>query len=513
MQVNYIVVQAGGKGTRMGQMTYNRPKALVPVENLPILFHLFRKFPEKKYLIIGDYKKDVLKSYLHTFANVSYEFIDAGGKEGTCAGLPQALDRVPEGEALMLIWSDLILPESYELPKEATNYVGLSGDFPCRWKYESGRFLEEGSTEYGVAGFFLFTGKDWLKGVPQEGEFVRWLQGQSISFAVQSLQRTKEYGILAEYQKLERQKCRPFNRMTDMGTYIIKEPVDRQGEELAEHEVAWYEKVRSYGFGNIPIIYGTHPLKMERINGKNIYEYQLDRTQKENILRGLIDCIRQIHRLESCPASKESYYEAYVGKTFRRLEKIRKLVPFAGKEKIYINGRECANIFYHKEEIKALVQRYIPETFNLLHGDCTFSNMMLRDDMIPVLIDPRGYFGFMQFYGDPVYDWVKVYYSLAGNYDQFNLKRFVLKIEETEVFLEISSNHWEDMEDTFFRLLEGEVTIQQIKLFHALIWLSLTTYTWEDYDSICGAFYKGLLVLLEVDGYGKKADADMENGI
>ena len=38
---------------------------------------------------------------------------------------------------------------------------------------------------------------------------------------------------------------------------------------------------------------------------------------------------------------------------------------------------------------------------------------------------------------------------------------------------------------------------EQIRLFHALIWLSLTTYAWEDYDSICGAFYKGLECLEE----------------
>ena len=36
-----------------------------------------------------------------------------------------------------------------------------------------------------------------------------------------------------------------------------------------------------------------------------------------------------------------------------------------------------------------------------------------------------------------------------------------------------------------------------MKLLHAIIYLSLTTYAWEDYDSICGAFYKGLLLLDE----------------
>ena len=32
MNPEYIIVQAGGKGTRLGHLTWNRPKALVPIE-------------------------------------------------------------------------------------------------------------------------------------------------------------------------------------------------------------------------------------------------------------------------------------------------------------------------------------------------------------------------------------------------------------------------------------------------------------------------------------------------
>lgn len=65
--MEYIIVQAGGKGTRMQQLTANKPKALVPVDNLPIIFHLFKKYPDKKFIVIGDYKYDVLRKYLEAF--------------------------------------------------------------------------------------------------------------------------------------------------------------------------------------------------------------------------------------------------------------------------------------------------------------------------------------------------------------------------------------------------------------------------------------------------------------
>ena len=124
---------------------------------------------------------------------------------------------------------------------------------------------------------------------------------------------------------------------------------------------------------------------------------------------------------------------------------------------------------------------------------------MVREDNSPVLIDPRGYFGFSELYGDVRYDWAKLYYSIVGNYDQFNLKRFQLDIGDDPddgVHLQITSNHWEELEKDFFDMTG--VDREEIKLLHAVIWLSLTTYAWQDYDSICGAFYNGLYYLEEI---------------
>lgn len=501
MNVPHIIVQAGGKGTRMEYLTYNKPKALVPIDNLPMLFHLFRKYPLADFIVIGDYKYDVLDKYLQAFADVNYRLVDARGKKGTCAGISDAIALLPNNEAFMLIWSDLILPKEYEMPTADSDYIGISKDFRCRWSYRDDKFAEEPSEEYGVAGHFIFTDKSKIEDVPDEGEFVRWLQSQGMTFAELPLYHTKEYGLLSEYDKMTKRttgsRCRPFNRITVEGDRIIKEGIDEQGRALAVRENAWYKKVADEHFTSVPTIYSTNPLVMERIDGKNIFEYDLSYDEKSKVLKRLIDCIRQIHDLDGCVADRDSYFDAYIGKTYKRLEKVEELVPFAKDETITINGRRCRNIFHCKDELEEKVMSYLPQEFRLLHGDCTFSNMMLRKGKEPVLIDPRGYFGTTELYGDSAYDWVKIYYSLVGNYDRFNIKQFRLKIEDDHVDLKIESNGWEDMEDEFFRQLGDEVSRKQMKLLHAIIWLSLTTYAWEDYDSICGAFYNGLLYLTD----------------
>lgn len=500
--MEYIIVQAGGKGTRLKYLTKNKPKALVPVENLPMLFHLFRKYPDKHFVIIADYKREVLREYLAAFSEVKYQIVDACGT-GTCAGIRQAAELIPRNQPFMLIWSDLILPAGFELPEEYTgdnipedNYIGISRTFPCRWSYKEGEFAEESSCENGVAGFFLFTDKDKLQNIPDSGELVHWMQQEQMHYKEISLAGTREFGIVEEYEKLAAQKCRPFNRITVKGDTFIKEAVDAQGEKLAERECSWYAKVREADISIIPKVYGTHPLKMEYIKGGNIYEYNLDYKDKKEILEKLIFALKKLHALEQIPADSFSIKEAYFNKTMDRLKKIEDLIPFARERFITVNGRKCRNVYYHKRELEKKIERLHCENFFLIHGDCTFSNMMLRENGEPVLIDPRGYFGYTEIFGDVRYDWAKMYYSIVGNYDRFNLKDFVLDIADDEVCLEIASNHWEDMERDFFAMTGADK--DEIKLIHAIIWLSLTTYAWQDYDSVCGAFYNGLYYLEEI---------------
>lgn len=514
--MDYIIVQAGGKGTRLEYLTKNKPKAIVPVNNLPMLFHLFRKYPDKKFVIIADYHREVLRAYLEAFAEVRFLVVEAEGT-GTCSGLKQALSLIPEKEAFMLVWSDLILPEHLELPsgyaddtKPQEDYVGVSTTFPCRWKFEDGVFAEERSVEFGAAGFFLFTDKSKIANVPESGELIRWMRDIHLQAKPLSLAGTLEYGLIEEYEKLETEKCRPFNRIQVDGDVLTKEAVDEQGRKLAVRECAWYEKAKAYDIPILPKIYKTGPLQMEFIDGCNIYEAALSPDEKKNVLQKLTEALAMLHQKEHVPANPYSLKEAYFGKTMQRLSLIEDLVPFAREKRITVNGRSCRNVFFHKRKLERALERMTCDHFSFIHGDCTFSNLMLRKNGDPVLIDPRGYFGFTELYGDERYDWAKLYYSIVGNYDRFNLKKFRLDISGEngskgdtavslpagEVKLEIESNGWEDLEPFFFELTKTNP--EEIRLLHAVIWLSLTTYAWQDYDSVCGAFYNGLYYLEEV---------------
>ena len=501
MQIK-ILIQAGGKGTRLEGLTRNKPKCMVPVNNLPIIFYAFQKFKDADFTIIADYKTDVLEKYLNSFGNdYKYKIIKAT-KKGTVSGIKEAISSIKDDEPFMVMWCDLILSENFEIPKEKGNYIGISKDFECRWSYVNDSFIKEPSKENGVAGLFIFENKQLLKDIPEEGALVGWLETQNIKFNRLDLYGSKEIGTLLSYSDNNdnSKPCRPFNSMEINGDIIIKRGITEQGKKIAVDEIAWYKHVKELGYKNIPEIYEYEPLTMKRVQGKNIWEYDcLTRSQKREILRKLIEALKELHDLEpQQPVNIQDVEDNYINKTFDRLSKIEKLVPFADREFIKINGQYYKNVFFNKEELKEAVKSVYPKDFCLIHGDCTFSNMMFDTfNMKAVLIDPRGYFGKTKLYGDVDYDWAKLYYSLKGEYDQFNRKKFTLDIKEKEVELAIKPNNWADMEEFYFECLP-QVKKYKIRLLHAIIWLSLTTYAWEDYDSICGAFYNGIIKLNEV---------------
>lgn len=502
----HIIVQAGGKGTRLESFTRNKPKCLVSVNNRPIIFSVLDIFGNENIQIIADYKSDVLVRYLNTFAaERNVRVVQAVGK-GTSSGIGDALANINDDGPVIVVWCDLLLNENFRLPDNVLsgmrekNYIGLSGTFPCRWSFASGEFKHQPSSSQGVAGFFVFKNKSELDGIPGDGPFVPWLSRQKIEFEPFYLENVTEVGTMEAFEALTKPAiCRPFNEVVLNDETVVKRGINEQGKKIATDEIAWYRYISKTDYNAIPRIHSYDPLVMERIKGKNIWEYNcLTLSEKRSIIKSIVDNLKELHAIDQkIPAQASDLYDNYIGKTFDRLSKVKDLVPFAKDEYIKINNRYYRNVFYDSEQLEEIVKSYYPEEFSIIHGDPTFSNMLYdRVNRKVYLIDPRGYFGQSKLYGDVDYDWAKVYYSLAGDYDQFNRKHFALAINKKDVELAILPNNWADMEEYFFELLDG-VPKKKIRILHAIIWLSLTTYVWDDYDSVCGAFYNGILKTAE----------------
>ena len=500
MELNYIIIQAGGMGTRLGHLTRNKPKGIVPVNNLPMIFHLFEKYKDKNFIIICDYLHEVLEKYLKVFAPVKYQCVVAKTK-GTCAGMKEAIDLIPEDEPFMISWSDLIFDHQFDISVVKGNAIGTPIDFECRWSFVDNEFVEQRSVEHGVAGVFFFENKKVIEDVPLEGEFVRYLSTKKdVKFQDVKLIGVKEVGTLLAFSNEQKENvCRPFNKIEIKGDKLYKYGINEQGKKIAIDETRWYQyALKHLDNKYLPKIYSLDPLCLEYINGKNAFKIELNNKQKEKVMINCLNGLKYLHKVEQVSSDKSSIYKCYYEKTWDRLDKVQGLIPFADQKEITINDKTYFNPYFIKDKVKDIINNHFmnEEHFYFIHGDPTLSNIIVKDDLSIVFIDPRGYFGNTKLYGDRYYDFAKLYYSLFGNYDQFNNKNFVLDVNSDNVTLSISSSGYEFLEDKFFYELK-DIEPRKIKFLHALIYLSLTTYAWEDYDSICGAFYKGTMLLNE----------------
>jgi glucose-1-phosphate cytidylyltransferase len=65
-----VVILAGGRGTRLAEETTTRPKPMVEIGGLPILWHIMRLYAHhgfKDFLIACGYKGEMIKEYFHDF--------------------------------------------------------------------------------------------------------------------------------------------------------------------------------------------------------------------------------------------------------------------------------------------------------------------------------------------------------------------------------------------------------------------------------------------------------------
>jgi hypothetical protein len=201
-----------------------------------------------------------------------------------------------------------------------------------------------------------------------------------------------------------------------------------------------------------------------------------------------------LHAIAFAPTDRRACREMYADKPAARLSHIPKLAPdYALRDTIRVNGRACRNPLRHPHMLTDLLNDLIPDVFAFIHGDPTFSNMMIDGADKVWLIDPRGRFGHVQYYGDPAYDWAKLWYSVAGGYDQFNRKRFVLSMDG-DVTIEIAPSGWEHLAPVMAERI-GEPMMRRVRVLHGLIWLSLSGYATDCYDAMLGAWFKGMYEL------------------
>ncbi len=498
MSVLHVIVQAGGRGSRLRHHTWNKPKCLVSVSGRPLLYQLFERFPEARFLVIGDYAFEQLEKYLKINPpKVDYQLVRAAGHGGTASGVAEALREVPPASPLVLAWSDLVIGGLPEWPEVEKPVVCTTSAFTCRWTVSpEGQLRELPAARDGIPGLFYFPRAELLPPPPPTGEFVRWFAATVQDFALLDCPDLHELGDFAALETSNEAAgfSRFFNKVEIGPATVEKRAVDPGYSHLIEKERAWYREAARLGFRRIPKVLSETPFVMERIPGEHLYKLDdLTRREERAVLADYLDALISLHDKAQAPADAEDVREVYYGKTVSRVQGVAAIIPGFERDSVTVNGRKCRNLFAAKHSglLEALLPRLQPASFAPIHGDATFSNSLVDDKLRTWFIDPRGYFAKPGILGDPWYDFAKVYYSAVGGYDAFNRRKFKLHVdEETVEVLQEEPRHAATAKAIFADYFGPEMA--RIEVLHGLIWLALAGYARDDIDSVIGAFYLGL---------------------
>lgn len=493
----YVIVQAGGRGGRLRHHTWNKPKCLVSVNGKPILYHLFDKFPLAKFIVIGDYLYEQLDKYLQVNPpTVDYTLIQTAEK-GTSSGIDDALKKIPHDTPFVLTWSDLIIDDLPAFPSSDLPIICTTSSFICRWTVNPQEgLLESPSATNGILGLFYFPKSSYLQKLPKNGEFVKWFSEQIKEYDTLDCPDVKELGDFSSIEESNNRAgfCRFFNKVEITESQIIKTVVDPNYNELHTKEVAWYREAQRLGFRRIPRVYADSPLTLERVNGQHAYQmYDLTEREQRAVLADYLDSLTALHDLGRAPTNMDDIKDVYLTKTISRVQSVSGIIPSFERESMTINGKKCRNLFHpkHSKILETLLSRLKPDYFVPIHGDATFSNTLIDDNLRVWFIDPRGYFAQPGIMGDPWYDFTKVYYSAVGGYDTFNRRKFKLHIDHETVEVLLEEPLFSKTAKQVFADYFGS-EMKRIEIIHGLIWLSLSGYAKDDIDSVIGAFYLGL---------------------
>ncbi|TRZ89106.1 MAG: glucose-1-phosphate thymidylyltransferase [Methanosarcinales archaeon] len=95
------VILAAGKGTRMGPLTENRPKVMLPVANRPILEHIILTLKIagiRDILIVTGYCKEKIEEYFKDGSNlgVNIEYVEQKSQKGTADAIASVKNFIDE---------------------------------------------------------------------------------------------------------------------------------------------------------------------------------------------------------------------------------------------------------------------------------------------------------------------------------------------------------------------------------------------------------------------------------
>lgn len=488
-----VFIAAAGLGTRLGDLTKNVNKAMLPISNKAIISYVIEKFPkEYDFVIALGYKGAELQQYCQlAYPDHNFFFVEVNKYEGEGSGPGYSAlqcknylqrpfyfavadcvitSKMPHLDGNWLGVYPTAYPEKYstvEVDKE-NNILGFSNKgidgyqnafigLASIWDYEIFWSELEANIENGeiVAAF-----KNTNKYPNFKAKQLEWLDTGNLD----DLNKTKQYfdeEPLSLYKVTDEITYRVHDFLKfSPNTELVKNRAERAKilKDLIPFEFTSTDNFIKYTW--------MHGSTLYQHDSTFIYSKFLD-TLKENI-------------------SKSEIYKGEV-RTFDNFYGIKtgdRIVAFTSRfgldyftQSYKINGRSYGGLQHLYNGIE-LEQFYDNPMYTLFHGDLQFDNIIYNPAFKRfIYIDWRESFGGLTTGGDIYYDLAKLY---GGSIIPYNLMKEGDSITFEEGFGEVTYSYRTSKQLTEFRkyyekwIVENGFDLNKVKLITGLIFLNMS---------------------------------------
>ncbi len=510
--IDYIVICASGKGTRLLPLTKHIPKLLVNVNNNCILYNIINywKHYSYKYVIIIDREyNDIVSFYLNlikTTCNIEYEILNIECKNGeeNSYTINKALvsDKYID-KKILITWCD-IFPNSF-IPSELFANNNIIFTYKNYGRYDAYNNSIEKKMYGNIIGIYYFAKFNRLIHYEPQMDICDCYKsnfGDFITYEIQLLVDIGDNNKLYEYLNSNdiQYKTRYFNSIIETPeNTLIKMSTCQYGDLIIKNEMLFYK----YHNNNdtvkevIPSIkqFNDNSFIMTKINGNMMFNVFNNAKIPSQIilLKQIINTLNIIHSAHTIEIDKEILINdiniEFYSKIFNRIENIGLLLNnFTFIKRV--NGIKIKyDHTYIINKLFARISKHYQKnpSYCSIHGDPHMSNILCDSNNNLFFIDPRGYFGTTKIFGLKEYDYSKITYSLSG-FDEINRNEnhfFIINNDNIDVNItnNMSSIHLNVFEE-FNKNILIDMTI--------LHWFGLTDYVKNNIHKCISAYYYGI---------------------
>ena len=265
-----------------------------------------------------------------------------------------------------------------------------------------------------------------------------------------------------------------------------------------------------------------YQLELEFYPYKNLGNYITDTEQYDevfwtDVLNLLFTTVERMKRVTS-PLERSIFEKhcqsMFIEKTLREYGNLKEGFPFFGElakiKTISINDVPYQNFEEIWESVLEKIYQVIEseKSFNVIHGDMCFSNILLGEDITTgtktiKLIDPRGSFGSRGVYGTTLYDYAKLRHSVSGAYEFFIYDKFEISRAEgshSEFFLKTEETSNKRICQKLFaqKFVADPKKLKHIKLIEGLIFIGMCARHYDSLERQKAMYLTGIKILNEV---------------